>query len=1135
MRIGKFVASGVSIVAVAGCLISTAVTPDGALAASVPAYEPGQLLVGFKSNADSGDRGAVRRRHGAKLLRGLSVKGLQLVKLPKGTSVKAAARSFERDGRVRYAVPNAIYDYASTVPNDPKFPQQWGLNNTGQALGPAVPGGTPDADIDAPEAWDTTVGSPSNTVAVVDSGIDYNHPDLAPNIWTNAGETGGGKETNGLDDDGNGKIDDWRGWDFTSNDNDPRDFDGHGTSTAGAIGARGNDGVGLAGVTWNTKLMGVRAKSAGSVADGFAYAAANGAKIVNASIDCHSGNCGEPALRAAIHAAPNTLFVFAAGNSGSNNDHLPVWPCNIDEPNVICVGASDYRDSLASFSNYGTSQVDLAAPGVTVPDHQPVWSTVYSEGFEDDISSTWTTGGTNDSWARTSEQHQGSGNFSLSDSPDGNYQPETASFVQKNDPIDLAGQSGCRLNFGYKALFPSGSANALFAQVSTDGSSWQTVVNVNKPSVGPSFSGGQGAISQYDGQSIYVRFFLRTTNLGVSPPADGVYVDNLTVSCLGSGYSATSGYALADGTSIAAPYVSGAAALLFAHSPSASASDVKTALLRTVDVKSGLSKLATSGRLNVWRALHYAPPAAPTLSTISPASGSNNNGPKIKGNAPAGTTVLLYTSSDCSGGAVATGSAATFGGSGLTIGVADNSTTSIRGRAFSEAGGISECSAASVSYHEVTPVQKFESSIAAATTVGIVRNKAFFFGAAGLRPDPYAGWSVSLSGKKLAADSNNQQVIQGTAAVQPGTCPVAALGTKSYKTLAFYNENQPGGDPGACQSGYASARFGGMSTDNRGRQVVFSANFPFDTGVEASEEAPQVYLWHSSKLTPVTTSGGSGWGSAFPALSGDGRQLMFASNGDSVGQNEDANMELFSYDTSTKQTVQLTHTQGCSNVASSPQYGSPGLSASGDGNRIVFQSDCDLGGQNPAQDTRIFVYERSTDTYNALQKCSSCAGGFTLIDALSISQDGNTVVNYYGHFLNGVTETMAIHDLSHVTNSEVDVESIGPIGFDFANGAFSQKTAAPSLTADGSRIVFTAQYDPVGNNGDRKSEVFLLERGAGGAVHQLTDTKTTDGQDGSSQGQVIDPSGQIVYLMSNGVLWGKQSLGAFRVRLKAQK
>ena len=244
------------------------------------------------------------------------------------------------------------------------------MNNTGQTVNGFS--GTPDADIDAPEAWDVTKGSAAVTVGVADTGIAYNHPDLAANIWQNPGESGAGKETNGLDDDGNGRVDDFRGYDFVDGDNDPIDDHGHGSHVAGTIGAVGNNATGVTGVNWRVRLAPLRicspdpfvAMHQAAQADAFAYAGLMGMKVVNASI---SGPGSGQIVSNAIAGAPNTLFVFAAGNENNNNDTNPQYPCGLS-PGECRLRRRDGPDddNRASFSNYGASAVDLAAPGTSI-------------------------------------------------------------------------------------------------------------------------------------------------------------------------------------------------------------------------------------------------------------------------------------------------------------------------------------------------------------------------------------------------------------------------------------------------------------------------------------------------------------------------------------------------------------------------------------------------------------------------------------------------------------------------------------------------------------------------------------------------------------------------------------------------
>ncbi|MEG4634827.1 S8 family peptidase, partial [Microcoleus sp. AR_TQ3_B6] len=245
-----------------------------------------------------------------------------------------------------------------TTPNDPSYPQLWGLNNTGQS------GGTPDADIDAPEAWDIQTGNPNQVIGVLDTGVDYNHPDLVGNIWTNPGEVAG----DGIDNDSNGYIDDIRGWDFAYNDNNPMDVNSHGTHVSGTIAGKGNNGVGVTGVAWNAKIMPLKwinDSGSGDISNAILalnYATAKGVKITNNSWRVYSNSQG---LYDAINTAgqQGALLIAAAGNETINNDITPAYPASYNLPNIISVAATTRTDGLATFSNYGLTSVDLGAPG----------------------------------------------------------------------------------------------------------------------------------------------------------------------------------------------------------------------------------------------------------------------------------------------------------------------------------------------------------------------------------------------------------------------------------------------------------------------------------------------------------------------------------------------------------------------------------------------------------------------------------------------------------------------------------------------------------------------------------------------------------------------------------------------------
>jgi len=335
----------------------------GALAGLEPAYHPEQVLVKFRPGSSARETQRVLAAQRAETIRTYSlVPGLTLVKVPSG-AVKHVIEALSKNPNVLYAEPD--YELkAEVIPNDPLFPDQWGLHNTGQA------GGVPDADVDAPEAWDLQTAG-AGIVAVIDTGTDYTHPDLAANIWTNPGEIPG----DGIDNDGNGYIDDVHGYDFYNMDGDPMDDHGHGTHTAGTVGAAGNNALGVTGVCWTVQIMPVKFLSAGGggytsgAISSLQYATMMGARV---SSNSYGGGGFEQSFYDAIAAAgaAGAVFVAAAGNDyWSNNDLVPHYPSSYAASNVISVAATDSTDGLAYFSNYGATSVDLGAPGCGI------WST----------------------------------------------------------------------------------------------------------------------------------------------------------------------------------------------------------------------------------------------------------------------------------------------------------------------------------------------------------------------------------------------------------------------------------------------------------------------------------------------------------------------------------------------------------------------------------------------------------------------------------------------------------------------------------------------------------------------------------------------------------------------------------------
>jgi subtilisin family serine protease len=329
-------------------------------------FAPDRILVKTKEGASVGTIEATNRKNKARTKKKIPRTRVSVVGLPGDLPVEEAVKRYENSPDVEYAEPDyKVYPgQSSPAPNDPRYPELYDLENTGQK------GGTVDADIDAPDAWSSTTGEAGTVVAVIDRGVDTNHPDLKNNIWTNEDEVA----DNGVDDDRNGYVDDVNGWDFYSNDNSVYDSttdDWHGTHVSGTIAAEGNNSTGVVGVNWRAKIMPLKFVGPGGVGytsdaiEALNYAVANGAPISNNS---WSKPYFSRSLFDAVKAADTKghLFVASAGNNAEDNELVDHYPSDYDLPNIIAVSATDNTDSLASFSNYGAISVDLAAPGVHV-------------------------------------------------------------------------------------------------------------------------------------------------------------------------------------------------------------------------------------------------------------------------------------------------------------------------------------------------------------------------------------------------------------------------------------------------------------------------------------------------------------------------------------------------------------------------------------------------------------------------------------------------------------------------------------------------------------------------------------------------------------------------------------------------
>lgn len=359
------------------------------------AYEPNQILVKLKPaarasiGAQQHGRGRDRSELATELLPGHGYRaemldlafdeaqsGAILVEFHSDLSVEEAILRAQSDPRVEYAEPNFHVELTEFVPNDLRFNEQWGLFN------PLSEG----SDINATRAWDITTGNGSVVVAIIDTGLEISHPDLAANVWVNSREVA----NNGVDDDNNGFIDDINGWDFAENSNNVDEnlptftFDrGHGTHVAGVIGAVGNNGIDVAGVAWNVKLLplpvftynqstGRASATVSDIIKAMDYLIAlkkrgDNVRVVNASIGASDVS---QTWREAIERAGNRgiLFVTSAGNTGRNIDQTPFYPPSwaSSTPNILSVAALDQFDNLASFSNYGATSVAVGAPGVNI-------------------------------------------------------------------------------------------------------------------------------------------------------------------------------------------------------------------------------------------------------------------------------------------------------------------------------------------------------------------------------------------------------------------------------------------------------------------------------------------------------------------------------------------------------------------------------------------------------------------------------------------------------------------------------------------------------------------------------------------------------------------------------------------------
>lgn len=533
-------------------------------------HVPGEVLVKFRSgSAGSALHSAVAAR-GHAVLGELRAPGWVRVRVAQDQPLAQALAAYASDPAVEQAQPNYIYR-ARRLPNDARFAELWAYRNVGQAVDGIS--GSPGADMNMVRAWDHVTDCRSAVVAVVDSGVNYRHEDLAPNMW------------NG------GSAFPLHGWDFIDDDNDPMDHEGHGTHVAGTIGAAGNNGAGVTGVCWQASIMAVRVLDAtgfgtsASVTQGVNFAVANGAKVINMSL---GGGGPDQLLSEAIRNAEarDVVVVAAAGNDGINVDLFGGdYPCSFTNANVLCVAALNQNYSLAGFSNFGGTSVDVAAPGDNILSVQALARSTIRDTFNSGGSLDWTTSG--GGWAYRPLSVDVLANPATF--PSGEYANNADQRAHK--AFNLTGGVSAVARFEIQhAIHPGDVLN--FAYRRNGGDPFAGGVELDQ-FTGTSF-GVDGPffydISACIAVSCSLGFQLRTDG---AVSAQGVGISSFAIDVFAP---TSSGYVVASGTSMAAPQVAGLAALLRSRNPGYRASDTVNAIRNAGRTVAGLRGRTTTGR-----------------------------------------------------------------------------------------------------------------------------------------------------------------------------------------------------------------------------------------------------------------------------------------------------------------------------------------------------------------------------------------------------------------------------------------------------------------------------------------------------------------------------------------------------------
>ncbi len=618
-------------------------------------FAPHRALVQFRPGVSLTTARSIASRVGGRVAREISrcwaKDGSRLVVVQSTTqTTDELVKQLSADPAVAYAEPDFVV-HAEAIPNDPRWSELWGM-----------------AKIGAPSAWDLSTGSSSIVIADIDTGVAYDHQDLAANMWQNPGEIPG----NATDDDGNGYVDDVYGIDPANGDSDPYDDHGHGTHTSGTAAGVGNNSKGVAGVCWTARVMALKFLDAGgSGYDSDAIECINyviwqknhGVNVV--AINASWGGAGyNTSLRNAINAAGDAGIVFcaAAGNDGVNNDATPHYPSSYDCANIVSVAATDQNDAKAGFSNWGATSVDLAAPGVDILSTVPGDSFTMLPGgpFYDTMeagSAAWTA---QSPWAITTERSQ-SPTHSWSDSPGGDYvdNQDTAIVTRSIDLSALPGPDA----FGFSV---NGAAEYGYDYLDVDfsndgGSTWTNVGSLTGDSGGDWYQFHWDIPASMRVANFKARLRLVTDFMITD---DGYYIDDVGFGDLVAGDS----YESWPGTSMATPHVAGAVALCAARFPSETVAQRVQRILANVDPVSAMSgKCVTGGRLNVAKALNPVPSdtTAPTTSATGIPSGWVNHSVGVGLSASdAGGSGVAYTEYSLDGAPYQHGTGVTVSGTG---------------------------------------------------------------------------------------------------------------------------------------------------------------------------------------------------------------------------------------------------------------------------------------------------------------------------------------------------------------------------------------------------------------------------------------------------------------------------------------